>query len=87
MQMPTRTGSAAGQRQGSAGAGSSTDGWWKSGAPWIWLNAMAIGIGITAVVGLLALIATRGLAHFWPADVAMLQMDDGTTWIGELVDI
>lgn len=89
MQMLT---SPAGQRanrriEGSAGGGSSREGWWKSGAPWIWLNAMAIGVGIAAVAGLLGLIATRGLAHFWPADVAVLQMDDGTTLIGELVDI
>ncbi len=48
---------------------------------------MAVGVGIAAVAGLLGLIATRGLAHFWPADVAMLQVDDGTTLIGELVDI
>ena len=63
------------------------EGWWASGAPWIWLNAMAVGIGIAAVVGLLGLIATRGLAHFWPADVAVLQVDDGTLLIGELIDI
>ena len=72
---------------GSTGESPPREGWWSSGAPWIWLNAMAVGIGIAAVAGLLGLIATRGLAHFWPADVAMLQVDDGTTLIGELVDI
>lgn len=43
--------------------------WWKSGAPWIWLNAAAVGTGILAVLGLFALLAGRGLAHFWPAEV------------------
>ena len=28
-----------------------------------------------------------GLAHLWPADVAMLRLTDGTTVIGELVDV
>ena len=63
------------------------EGWWSSGAPWIWLNAMAVGIGVAAVAGLLGLIAARGLAHFWPADIAVLRLADGTTAIGELVDI
>ena len=65
----------------------SKESWWTSGTPWIWLNAMAVGVGVAAVAGLLGLIATRGLAHFWPADVAMLRLTDGTTVIGELVDI
>ena len=47
---------------------------------------MAVGIGVAAVGGLLGLIAARGLAHFWPADVAVLSLADGTTMIGELVD-
>ena len=58
-----------------------------SGAPMIWLNAMAVGVGVAAVAGLLGLIAVRGLAHFWPADVAVLHLADGTMMIGELVDI
>ncbi len=43
--------------------------WWQSGAPWIWLNAAAIGTGILAVAGLFVLLAVRGLGHFWPGEV------------------
>ncbi|HEX6929544.1 MAG TPA: phosphate ABC transporter, permease protein PstA, partial [Gammaproteobacteria bacterium] len=43
--------------------------WWKSGAPWVWLNAGAVTLSMIAVIGLLALIAVRGLAHFWAPDV------------------
>jgi phosphate transport system permease protein len=43
--------------------------WVKSGAPWVWLNAGAVSISLVMVVGLLSLIAIRGLSHFWPADV------------------
>lgn len=43
--------------------------WFKSGTPWIWLNAGAIAIALVAVFGLLILILLRGMSHFWPADV------------------
>lgn len=43
--------------------------WYKSGAPWIWLNAGAIAISMIMVTGLIGLIAIRGLSHFWPAAV------------------
>lgn len=43
--------------------------WWSSGAPWIWLNAGAVAISLIMVVGLLLLIAVRGLGHFWPGNV------------------
>ena len=46
--------------------------WFKSGAPWIWLNAAAVSASLIAVAGLLGLIALRGLGHFWPADIAEL---------------
>lgn len=43
--------------------------WFKSGTPWIWLNAGAISIALVAVFGLLFLIMFRGMSHFWPANV------------------
>nr|WP_272643629.1 phosphate ABC transporter permease PstA [Marinomonas mediterranea] len=43
--------------------------WVKSGDPWVWLNAGAVAISVIMVIGLLLLIAVRGLGHFWPADV------------------
>ncbi|MCO7226750.1 phosphate ABC transporter permease PstA [Pleionea sp. CnH1-48] len=41
----------------------------KSGEHWVWFNAGAIAISLVMVVGLLALIAVRGLGHFWPKEV------------------
>ncbi|TDO97490.1 phosphate ABC transporter permease PstA [Marinomonas balearica] len=43
--------------------------WVKSGDPWVWLNAGAVAISVIMVIGLLLLIAVRGLGHFWPADI------------------
>lgn len=43
--------------------------WVKSGEPFIWFNAAAVTISSLAVIGLLALLAVRGLGHFWPGTV------------------
>jgi phosphate transport system permease protein len=40
--------------------------WWKSGAPWIWLNGGAVTISMIMVFGLLLLILVRGFGNFWP---------------------
>ncbi|PNG09613.1 phosphate ABC transporter, permease protein PstA [Stutzerimonas stutzeri] len=47
--------------------------WVKSGTPWIWMNAGAVSIAVIMTLGLLAVIAVRGLAHFWPADVIVAE--------------
>lgn len=64
--------------------------WFKSGSPWVWLNAGAVSISVVMVVGLLLLIAVRGLSHFWPADIMALsyQEPDGEAFIiiGEAID-
>lgn len=64
--------------------------WFKSGAPWIWMTAGAVSINLILVVGLLLLIAVRGLGHFWPADIVEYQYQEReipeTTIIGEEVD-
>lgn len=53
--------------------------WFKSGDPWIWLTGGAVAISIVMVIGLLLLIAVRGLGHFWqpPIIEATYQTADG----------
>ena len=64
--------------------------WFKSGSPWVWLNAGAVSISLVMVVGLLLLIAVRGLSHFWPADIMELSYQEpggeAITIIGEAID-
>lgn len=43
--------------------------WFKSGSPWVWMNAGAVSIAIIMTLGLLSVIALRGLGHFWPGDI------------------
>jgi phosphate transport system permease protein len=49
-------------------------GWWASGAPWVWLTAGSVTLSILVVAGLLLLIAVRGMAHFWPAEVLRFEV-------------
>ncbi|MGD8407442.1 MAG: phosphate ABC transporter permease PstA [Thiohalophilus sp.] len=62
--------------------------WFKSGQPWIWLNAGAVSMSLIMVFGLVMLIAVRGLSYFWPSDVisANYQQPSGETihLIGEI---
>ncbi|NMH64506.1 phosphate ABC transporter permease PstA [Shewanella salipaludis] len=65
--------------------------WFKSGSPWIWMTGGAVSISLIAVLGLLLLIAWRGLSYFWPADVYQWQLQDNqgkrSTLIGEIYDV
>ncbi|MGD8484262.1 MAG: phosphate ABC transporter permease PstA [Thioalkalispiraceae bacterium] len=64
--------------------------WFKSGDPMIWLNAAAVSTSLIIVIGLLALIAVRGLGHFWPKPVmeALYVAPDNaqTRLLGEIHD-
>lgn len=65
--------------------------WFDSGTPFVWLNAGAVSISVVMVVGLISLIAVRGLGHFWPADIHVFDYyatptDESVRLMGELVD-
>lgn len=63
--------------------------WFKSGTPYIWLNAGAISISLVAVFGLLLLILFRGMTHFWPGDVYAFNFENengATTIIAEIIE-
>ena len=63
--------------------------WFKSGSPWIWMTGGAVSISLISVIGLLALIAGRGLGYFWPSEVTEFQIQRGDITevvIGEIYD-
>ena len=64
--------------------------WFKSGVPWIWLNAAAVSISLIMVVGVLGLVTVRGVGHFWPSQVTRFsyqeQGKEPQIIIGEKVD-
>ncbi|WP_095052362.1 phosphate ABC transporter permease PstA [Pseudomonas sp. Irchel s3b2] len=53
----------------------SLNGWFKSGAPGVWISGGAVSIAVIMTIGLLAVIAVRGLGHFWPADLVHASYD------------
>lgn len=59
--------------------------WWKSGAPWIWLNGGAVTISMIMVFGLLFLILVRGFGNFWPHPIMETEYLDPAT--GDLVRV
>lgn len=40
--------------------------WFKSGSPWIWLSGASVSLSLIMVVGLVGLIAIKGLGIYWP---------------------
>ncbi|MCF6298812.1 MAG: phosphate ABC transporter permease PstA [Thiomicrorhabdus sp.] len=43
--------------------------WFNKGEHWIWFSASAVSVSVVLVFGLLAMIAYKGLLHFWPHNV------------------
>jgi phosphate transport system permease protein len=64
--------------------------WFKSGSPWIWLSAGGVSISLISVLGLLWLIASRGLSYFWPSQLYQFDITDEqgvkSVVIGEIYD-
>ena len=64
--------------------------WFGDGSPWVWLNAGAVAISLVLVIGLLTLIAARGLGHFWPTKVLVAEYQipgEGSRMVaGEVVE-
>ena len=64
--------------------------WFNSGAPGVWLSAGAVSIAVIMTLGLLAVLAVRGLGLFWPADLVQASYEvpgqPAHVILGELVE-
>lgn len=63
--------------------------WFRSGTPWIWLTGGAVTLSLVMVIGLMSLIAVRGLSHFWPSPVISAEVTNPSsqerrTLLGEI---
>lgn len=66
-----------------------TEAWFKSGVPWVWMNAGAVSVCLIMVFAVLGLITVRGVGHFWPTEVAQFSYQDNNKTMplfGEKVD-
>ncbi len=63
--------------------------WFKKGEHWIWFSASAVSISVVLVVGLVLMIAYKGLAHFWPHAVYEFNLNNQGSVeqvVGEIYD-
>ncbi|PIE41037.1 MAG: phosphate ABC transporter, permease protein PstA [Gammaproteobacteria bacterium] len=64
--------------------------WFRRGEPWVWINGGAVAVSVIMVVGLLGLIAMRGLSHFWPHTIidGTYHQPEGGTYriVGEIAN-
>lgn len=57
--------------------------WRRHGeGPWPWLAAGSVALSLLMLLALLLLLATRGLGHFWPAEVAVVTPHSGSPFAG-----
>lgn len=56
------------------------------GLSFTWLCGGALALNLLLAIGLLALIASHGLAYFWQKPVVLLTLDDGSKLLGEIVE-
>ncbi|MFM7185492.1 MAG: phosphate ABC transporter permease PstA [Planctomycetota bacterium] len=56
------------------------------GEAWVWLTAASLAVAIAMIVGLLAFIAIRGVATFWPVPLEEFSLAEGRRVLGEVSD-
>jgi phosphate transport system permease protein len=56
------------------------------GEPWVWLTGGSLALAIVMITGLLAFIAIRGAATFWPAPLEQVTLRDGRRALGEVTE-
>ncbi len=59
--------------------------WFNKGEHWIWFSASAVSVSVVLVFGLLAMIAYKGLLHFWPHNVYEYQVIQADGQVEQIV--
>ncbi len=59
--------------------------WFNKGEHWIWFSASAVSVSLVLVFGLLAMIAYKGLLHFWPHNVHDYQVTNANGQVEQVV--
>ena len=55
----------------------------ESGAVFVWLTGAALAASLAMIVGIVLLVASRGLVVFWPLPLAELTLEDGKKYVVE----
>jgi phosphate transport system permease protein len=59
--------------------------WRRRGSAWIWLSGSTLALCLLMVLGLISLLAVKGLGFFWPSNIHQFQLTDGTAVLGQVV--
>lgn len=59
--------------------------WRRGEGGWPWLTAGSVALSLLMVAALLTLLGVRGLAHFWPSEVELVTLSDGSRFAGQRV--
>lgn len=55
----------------------------KNGDAYVWLSGVSLMFSLLMIIGLVSLIAVKGMGYFWPSDVVKLTMKDGSVYMGQ----
>ncbi len=55
------------------------------GVTFTWFCGGALALNILGIVGLLILIASNGIGHFWQKEIVQVRMTDGSAYMGEVM--
>ncbi len=59
---------------------------WSKGDFFIWLTGATLSISLLMVAALLFVVVKNGLGFFWPGEVASIQLKDGRSFFGEVIE-
>ncbi len=59
--------------------------YWRVGEPMVWLSAAALSITLLTAITLMIVIMVNGLGVFWPGELHVLQLKDGSRLAGKLI--
>jgi phosphate transport system permease protein len=59
-------------------------GFWRSGDPFIWLTGGALAFSLIMIISLIVIVAANALGFFWPRELVLARLQDGSEWLGQI---
>ena len=57
---------------------------WRSGDPFVWLTGGALAFSLIMIVSLMVIVATNALGFFWPHQLVLAKLQDGSELLGQI---
>lgn len=59
---------------------------WRQGEHYVWFSGAAVCLTLLMVAVLLGVVMVNGLGYFWPSDLALATLDDGSRLLGAITN-